>query len=249
MCILTAALRAMGKFVPMVHRRAFLFSICQNIFWPLFFIHTLSDTPLVETKQLYYAAARALCRTPKFVDINTVLQLGALETFDNLVTRHTVRKLTSISARAAFARHQQATHFDLSDDLFKPLARENKQSTRYNLRFSRGPRPLLYKRPILSSVLAPKRIPSCDLSSAVWVDNNVFQGLSTADLKPMVNHHLREFEIRKRFFIKHSFNWTDLKNTESIQEECKRISAFIESRRAFWNFIPDIGTFNIEYKN
>ena len=248
MLVLTAALKAMAKFVPIVHRRAFFSSICQNIFWPIFYIHVISDSLLSNIRSLYYNAARALCRAPKFVDFETIHNLAAIEPFGDLVTRHTITKVTTMTARAAFYKSHLVSPFLLNVNLLDTQTKPTRpKQTRYPLR-SKDPRPTakIYRKPILSEVLAEKISPLCNLNQAPWT-NGTFSPETMHDAGLAASEHLQPVELSRRCTIKKSFYFEFLKPVSCIKTEISLISKFIESRRYFWNYQPNIGKFDIRY--
>ena len=123
-----------------------------------------------------------------------------------------------------------------------------KPQSHYQLRPT-GPRLVqnTYKRQILSSVLCNNILPLCDLPKASWQDPSVFENMPMHHTKTLVQDHLADFERTRTKFIRESFYWQSLKATNSIENETKLISDFVESRRKFWNYIPAIGRFSIQY--
>ena len=239
----------MGQFVPFKHRRAYFFSMIQNIFWPIFFLHTLSTSASDTVRRLYEKAARTLCRTPKFIDWGTTSAVGGLEAYQDLLVRHTKRKLTHMDARRALYSKRGLPDCDWIYGCFEPLSAGERSPTSYNLR-ARDSRPTTaYKTKILANQLC-EIVGSCDLPNAPWngqqfETENIFMG----DIKELADDFCEPFDCDRKHLINKSVYKRKLKTENDVAAEAVTISNFVESRRTHWNFDPIERTqkFSIQY--
>ena len=86
------AMKYISRFTRLEFRRSFLFSILQNLFWPLFYIASISDTQKKALECWYNKFVRATVRAPDFVDTLTCRKIIGIESFSTGTVRMDARE-------------------------------------------------------------------------------------------------------------------------------------------------------------
>ena len=126
------ALGYISKFTRMKWRRCFLFSILQNLFWPIFYIFTLSKSAKDQLKTWYNKLVKTTARVGFFVDIITAQRVVGIESFDELLNRQLCTKVLTVSARCAYYKHNIGSYDSDFHEMYTPVPKifnvQNRQS-------------------------------------------------------------------------------------------------------------------------
>ena len=226
-------------------RRCFLFSILQNILWPIFYIYTLSKTAKAKLATWYNKLVKTTARVGFFVDIETAQQIVGVETFEDLCTRQLCTKVLTVSARCAYYQQNlEDSHISCFPEMYTPIPKPI-HIPRRTVRS--GPREESYK---YERVLMQNQVHEVIDNVVGW--DNLKWKMNDSFFKNKSHENIRiearasvDFLVEQRSdLIKNSLYKTNLKNALSRKNENEIISNFVESRREFWTFCPPgvIGT-------
>ena len=248
---LLSALRKLKHFICFKFRRSFMFSVIQNCFWVIFTIFALSDHAKSKIKKIYHKAARILTRVPDWVDIETSLKIGGLENFDKVTSRHASKRLISIDIRNHYYKSRNLKYAEWLDTIFtkidKPVtAPTHSYNTRHKQPYTGFHK---YTQPIFQNKIQEIVFPITKLNESPWRRNPYFfedaSIESILDVKTYFLSWCTFLDTDRKLTIKNSLYYSHLKNCPTIESEQDIISAFVESRRKFWNFDPIDSAFNL----
>lgn len=232
------ALGYISKFTRIKWRRCFLFSILQNVFWPIFYIFTLSKSAKEQLKTWYNKLVKTAARLPFFVDIETAQNIIGIETFDDLLNRQLCTKVLTVSARCAYYKHNLGTYESDYHEMYTPVPKICQVSSRVSRHAPRVEN-YVYSRVLMQNEIHKVVEENVGWENLIWESNNQF-----FKNKPRENVRVEAREatntlIEKRHgLIKNSLYKTKLKNAKSLTDENTVISEFVESRRENWTFYP-----------
>ena len=233
------ALGYLSKFTRMKWRRCFLFSILQNVFWPIFYIFTLSKSAKDQLKTWYNKLVKTVAKVPFFVDIETAQQVVGIETFDDLLNRQLCTKVLTVSARCAYYKHNLGEYESEYHEMYTPVPKIFNVPIRDFSRHAPREENYVYSRVFMQNEIHKIVEENVGWENLKWENNEHF-----FKNKPRENVRVEAREavnvlVEKRYgLIENSLYKTKLKNANSLKDENTLISVYVESRRDSWTFYP-----------
>ena len=242
-CLLYA-FKIINKFVRMKTRRAILFSMLQNLFWPLFYIVQISQHLKQQLVTMYNKLCRACAKVGFFVDMNSVRSIIGIESFDELLTRLLTTKIVTVDARYEYYKQNGIeSSLDHSKQFYTPFINEIVRPLR--VMPSRGGRPTRQANPyrlaanfvqneshtIVSSVLEFGELP--------WrLNPTFFEGEDWRSIRTVAREQVNHLGLKRRDIIRESLYTQQLKDLPTLYDENCAIAQYCENRRDSWNFVP-----------
>ena len=235
------ALKYISRFTRLQFRRSFLFSILQNLFWPLFYIVGLSNCQKTNLNTWYNKFCRACVRAPDFVDTLTCQEIIGIESFEKLVNRQVMTKLMTISARESFYEQNDIANSECDfKEIFTPYKPENYHQQSYSLRHTRTDNPFRLRKKLIQNELSDMINQNLDYQELPWIKNpEHFRGRWWGTVRFDARESIEFLNQKRRDLIKSSLYHLTLTKQNNLKNENIEISLFIESKRNRWNFIPE----------
>ena len=244
------ALKYIGNFTRIKFRRELLFSILQNIYWPIFYIAGLSKTQKAALVTWYNKLVKGCVKVGFFVDIETCQQIIGIESFDQLFNRQMVTKLVTISARSTFYEQNDFQNIETDfSEIYTPLNLE-KYQIRRQLRPNRKEVENSFR---LSKTIMQNEVWKIANESIVWGElpwlknQNFFRERWWGCVKIVARESVECLVKKRKEIIKKSLYVQKLSKIKTLKLEKIEVSNFIENRRENWTFIPE-GLLNETFK-
>ena len=222
-------------------RRCFLFSAIQTFVWPLFTILAMSNNLRSVLQTWFLKFVRASLRAPKFLDWQTLQAVVGIENFENLLERQVSTKIVSIDARTHFYTQNKIEVVDIGhSDIFTELKKSTSSQPPRTLRFARAELPYLYNKKIVQNEVFKMVNSVVKIDDLPWrKSEHYFTNVDFKHIKWLARETVEHLGEKRRILIKNSLFKTKLKQAPNRAEENKIIETFIESRREFWNYVPE----------
>ena len=234
-------LKYIGNFTRIKFRRELLFSILQNIYWPIFYIAGLSKSQKAALVTWYNKLVKGCVKVGFFVDIETCQKVIGIESFDQLFNRQMVTKLVTINARSSFYEQNGFANIETDfSEIYTPLNLEKYQIKR-ELRPNRKEVETSFRlnKTIMQNEVWKIANNSINWGELPWLKNNTFfkerwWGCVKIEARESVECLVK----KRREIIKTSLYVQKLSKLKTLKQEKKEVSNFIESRRENWTFTP-----------
>ena len=232
------ALGYISRFTRIKWRRCFLFSILQNVFWPIFYIFTLSDSAKEKLKTWYNKLVKTTAKVPFFVDIETAQMVVGIEAFDELLNRQLCTKVLTVSARCAYYKHNLGSYESDYHLMYTPVPKKV-QFQREGSRHPPREENYVYSRKFMQNEVHSIIETNIGWDTLSWEsDQQFFKNKPYQQIRVEAREAVHDLAQKRSVIIKNSLYKTRLKNAISRSDENRLISEFVENRRSCWTYVP-----------
>ena len=236
------ALKYIGSFTRIKFRRELLFSILQNIYWPIFYIAGLSKSQKAALVTWYNKLVKGCVKVGFFVDIQTCQKVIGIESFDQLFNRQMVTKLVTISARSTFYEQNGFENIETDfSEIYTPLNLE-KYQIRRDLRPNRKQFENSFRlnKTIMQNEVWKIANATIKWNELPWLKSpTFFKERWWGSVKIVARESVECLGKKRQEIIKNSLYVQKLSKIKTLKQEKIEVSNFIESRRENWTFIPE----------
>ena len=236
------ALKYIGNFTRIKFRRELLFSILQNIYWPIFYIAGLSKSQKAALVTWYNKLVKGCVKVGFFVDIETCQKIIGIETFDQLYNRQMVTKLVTVSARSSFYKQNGCENLETDfSEIYTPLKLE-KYQIRRELRPNRKEVENSFRlsKTIMQNEVWKIANESIKWDELPWLKNQTFfKERWWGSVKITARESVENLGKKRQEIIKNSLYVQKLSKLKTLKQEKIVVSNFIENRRENWTFVPE----------
>jgi len=236
------ALKYIGNFTRIKFRRELLFSILQNIYWPIFYIAGLPKSQKAALVTWYNKLDKGCVKVGFFVDIETCQKVIGIESFDQLFNRQMVTKLVTVSARSSFYKHNGCENLETDfSEIYTPLKLE-KYTIRRDLRPNRKEVENSFRlsKTIMQNEVWKIANDSIKWAELPWLKNEkFFKERWWGSVKIEARESVESLGKKRKEIIKNSLYVQKLSKIKTLKQEKIEVSNFIENRREFWTFVPE----------